>query len=532
MRVLALLLALLFVAGRAHAQGGAIPDGFVLVWEEGFDVRDAAFEARWDVGTHTFDGNEAQFVEENVVVEDGLLKLRLTDEPAGTRMYSGAELRTDNETGFFTYGRFEARMKAATGSGVISSLFTYRYQPWQEVDIEFKGRDTHAMQANIFYNGGAVGDPNNDPYEAPPFPEDAPLPYDAAESFHVYAFEWEPGIVRWFVDGEQVLESQNPAEVPTLPQQLMMNVWITDLPWAGPLAPTAVPAEAQYDWVRVYRRDTGPVFDSFDDGDVSDLFVFSETGGGIGVGPIDDANGAPDRAVNVGVEPAETGAYAGVVFPGGAGVTDASEATALTFQLRPLIQASNLPLTLEINLHEDVNGNGVYDGALEDEYQATYAVAGPSDYLDVSIPFSAFAHDDTVFPGAGDGFDYARLLEIVVAIADPTGPGYALSFDEIAFTLAPTSAEAPPEAFAAAPVVYPNPATDAVTLAFELAAPSDVSLEVFDLMGRRVAELSAGPQAAGAVRLGVPTRELAPGVYLVRLRTQMAVVTMRFSVVR
>jgi hypothetical protein len=501
------------------------------VWEEDFDARDAAFDARWDVGTHTFDGNEAQFVAENVVVEDGLLKLRLTDEPAGNRSYSGAELRTDNQTGFFTYGRFEARMKAATGSGVISSLFTYRYQPWQEIDIEFKGRNTNAMQANIFYNGGRAGDPNNEPYEVPPFPEDVPLPYDAAEEFHVYAFEWEPGIIRWFIDGEQVLESQDPAQVPHLPQQLMMNIWITNLPWAGPLDPNAAPAEAQYDWVRVYRRDRGLVFDTFDDGDVSDVFVFSETGAGVGVGPIEDANGVPDRAVNVGIDPAGAGTFAGAVFAGDAGVMDASEATALTFQLRPSIQASNLPLTLEINLHEDVNGNGTYDGATEDEYQATYEVTGPSGYTDVSIPLSAFTDDNSVFPGADNGFDYTKLLEIVVAIVGPTGPEYALSFDEFAFTAVTTAAESEPEAFAAAPVVFPNPARDAATVAFRLAAPSEVRVEVFDLLGRRVAEVATGLRAAGAVRLGVPTDDLAPGVYLVRVQTAAAVTTARFSVV-
>ena len=231
------------------------PGDYVLVWEEQFDARDAAFNERWDFGTHTFDGNEAQFVEDNIIVEDGLLTLRLTAEAAGQRQISGAELRTDNQDGFITYGRFETRMKAAKGSGVISSLFTYRYNPWQEIDIEFKGRDTNKMQANIFYNPGPEGNGRNRPYEVPPFPEDIALPYDAAEEFHVYAFEWEPGAIRWYVDGEQVLESRDASQVPSLPQQLMMNLWATNLSWAGPLDRSALPAESQYDWVRVYKRE-------------------------------------------------------------------------------------------------------------------------------------------------------------------------------------------------------------------------------------------------------------------------------------
>ena len=146
-------------------------------------------------------------------------------------------------------------MKAASGSGVVSSLFTYRYAPWQEIDIEFKGRDTRKMQANIFYNRGPEGAANNAAFEVPPFPEDVPLPYDAAEEFHVYGFEWEPGVIRWYVDGEQVLESRDASRVPELAQQLMMNIWITNRSWAGPLDASALPAEAQYDWVRLSKRE-------------------------------------------------------------------------------------------------------------------------------------------------------------------------------------------------------------------------------------------------------------------------------------
>ncbi len=511
MRTALAVLLMVLAAPRARAQA-PVPDGWVLVWQEDFDARDAAFEARWDVGTHTFDGNEAQFVPQNVVVDNGLLTLRLTPEPAGSRMYSGAELRTDNQTGFFRYGRFEARMKAARGSGVISSLFTFRYDPWQEVDIEFKGRNTTAMQANIFYNEGTA----NAPYEVPPFPEDAPLPFDAADAFHVYAFEWEPGVIRWFVDGEQVLESQDPAQVPYLPQQLMMNIWATNAAWAGPLDPSALPAEAQYDWVRVYRRDAGLVFDTFDDGDLSNVFTFSGTGGGIGVGPTADASGAPNRAANVGLDPAGTGGYAGVVFAGDPGTMDASEASALTFQLRPSVQASNLPLTLEINLHEDTNGNGVYDGATEDEYQARYTVAGASGYVDVSIPLAAFTDDDSVFPGANDGFDYANLLEIVVAIVGPTGPGYALSFDEIAFAPPVVAGETAPVATPEV-TLYPNPTRASATVALALAAPSTVRVDVFDVLGRLVASTPAAPYPAGASRLPLSLESLGGGTYVVRV---------------
>ena len=518
-------LALLVLAAGAVAQDA--PDGWELVWQEDFDARDAAFEARWDTGTHTFDGNEAQFVDRNVVVEDGLLKLRLTREPAGSRRFSGAELRTDNQSGFFTYGRFEARMKAARGSGVISSLFTFRYNPWQEIDIEFKGRDTRDMQANIFFNRRG----SNDPYEVPPFPRDTRLAYDAADEFHVYAFEWEPGVIRWYIDGVQVQESQDPGQVPFLPQQLMMNIWNTNLAWAGPLDADALPAEAQYDWVRVYRRpSSGLVFDTFDDGFVGDVGTFSETNRGVGAGPTADAEGAPDRAARVGIDPGQTGGYAGVVFPGPPATMDVTDATALTFALRPGVQPANLPLTLEINLHEDRNGDGAYDGATEDEYQALYTVTGASDFRTVTIPIGAFTDDNSVFRGADDGFDWSNLLEIVVNVTGPKGPAFSLGFDDLAFTGRATAGE-PDRAAGAGLAVYPNPATETATAAFDLDRPGAVRLEVFDVLGRRVAT-QASTQAAGPARIPLAVGELGRGTYVVRVTAGGRVASQVLTVVR
>ncbi|MDX1548688.1 MAG: hypothetical protein R3247_16950, partial [Rhodothermales bacterium] len=51
--------------------------------------------------------------------------------------------------------------------------------------------------------------------------------------------------------------------------------------------------------------------DTFDDGDVSNVFTFSETGGGIGVGTTEGQDGAADAALSVGILPAEAGSFAG-----------------------------------------------------------------------------------------------------------------------------------------------------------------------------------------------------------------------------
>ncbi len=81
---------------------------------------------------------------------------------------------------------------------------------------------------------------------------------------------------------------------------------------------------------------------------------------------------------------------------------------------------------------------------------------------------------------------------------------------------ATTNAEAPPAVdFSVA--LFPNPARESATVRFSLAAPSDVSVRVFDARGRLVATLADGQRPAGEHTLALSTRGLASGSYVVRL---------------
>ncbi len=78
---------------------------------------------------------------------------------------------------------------------------------------------------------------------------------------------------------------------------------------------------------------------------------------------------------------------------------------------------------------------------------------------------------------------------------------------------------------------WPNPARGTVRLALGLDAPSDATVDVFDVRGRRVVRLWDGPLADGAV-LSLDTAALPAGVYLVRAMAEGAVATRRVVVVR
>ena len=72
----------------------------------------------------------------------------------------------------------------------------------------------------------------------------------------------------------------------------------------------------------------------------------------------------------------------------------------------------------------------------------------------------------------------------------------------------------------------PNPFRGATRLRFRLDAPSDVRLDVFDALGRRVAFV-AGAFGAGEHPVPLGGGELAPGVYVVRLSAAGVVRTQR-----
>jgi hypothetical protein len=74
---------------------------------------------------------------------------------------------------------------------------------------------------------------------------------------------------------------------------------------------------------------------------------------------------------------------------------------------------------------------------------------------------------------------------------------------------------------------HPNPFRGATTFAYELAAPAAVSLTVYDALGRRVAVVVEGEQAAGRHQVEWAPAGLTPGVYLSVLRVDGHMVTRR-----
>jgi hypothetical protein len=79
---------------------------------------------------------------------------------------------------------------------------------------------------------------------------------------------------------------------------------------------------------------------------------------------------------------------------------------------------------------------------------------------------------------------------------------------------------------------YPNPFNPSTTIAFVLPEAARVRLEVYDLLGRRVARLIDGTLPAGAHQRVFDASSLSSGIYLYRLSAGARLLTRRMMVLK
>lgn len=198
----------------------------------------SSFAAR----TETFPGNLAMFGSEGLAYGVDGVQITCTERASGSRPYGSGALASAES---FGHGRYEAEIRAAHGSGLVTGFFLHRDAPRQEIDIEFLGNQPRRMLVNVFFNPGDDGATFKFGYRGSPLSID--LGFDATKEFHHYAIEWQPEFIAWLVDGRVVHRraSWDPTPIPHLPMRLHANLWISksnDL--AGRIDEANLPASA------------------------------------------------------------------------------------------------------------------------------------------------------------------------------------------------------------------------------------------------------------------------------------------------
>ena len=274
-----------------------VPAGWTLVWSDEFDG-DTIDPTKWDfdLGNGFFDyqhqswvggwGNEElQFYTRepsNVFVKDSVLTIRALKESIHGCGYTSARLKSRKRDGtpLFNklYGRFEFRAKVPWGKGLWPALWLLpqhdRYGGWAasgEIDVmEIIGEKPREVLNSIHFGST--------------FPKRSLITHvhelpggSTVADWHVYAVEWEPGQIRFSVDGVHTatrdhwwscsktldgagVEPTRAADLNAWPAPfdqpfyLVMNVAVGGNFPGAPDDQTRFPAELVVDYVRVYDK--------------------------------------------------------------------------------------------------------------------------------------------------------------------------------------------------------------------------------------------------------------------------------------
>ena len=264
---LGFLLALGVFTPPARAAEAPVPAGWELVWHDEFEGT-ALDLSKWEFEVNGQGGgnNELQYyTTHNAAVRDGQLRIEARRErftgPDGTRAYTSSRLRTRLK-GDWLYGRFDIRAQLPTGRGLWPAIWMLPtdsiYGGWPhsgELDImELVGHEPNRAHGTLHFSQPD----GRHTYQGKPF---TLAQGNFSQDFHVFRMDWEPGVLRWYVDGElSQMQTNWVAKAGKIPApfdqrfHLLLNLAVGGQ-WPGPPnANTQFPQALVVDYVRVYRK--------------------------------------------------------------------------------------------------------------------------------------------------------------------------------------------------------------------------------------------------------------------------------------
>ncbi|MBL0277568.1 MAG: glycoside hydrolase family 16 protein [Anaeromyxobacter sp.] len=260
-----LLLALLALGSTGFGRCGS---GWKVTWQDEFDgpAGQAPDPASWsaDIGT---DWGNAQLEfdtdrPENVALDGaGHLVITARKETYQGSAYTSARLLTKEKV-VTRFGRVEARMKLPSGQGLWPAFWLLGANIDQvgwptcgEIDVmEYRGQEPLVVHGTLHGPGYSGGNPITASTSLP-----GPAGFD--QDFHVFAVEWDAGLVAFEVDG-RVYAAVSREDLPAgtswvfdQPFFVLLNLAVGGTYVGAPNAATTFPQQLVVDYVRISQRD-------------------------------------------------------------------------------------------------------------------------------------------------------------------------------------------------------------------------------------------------------------------------------------
>jgi len=228
---------------------------YKLVWSDEFNYKGSPDATKWnyELGGGGWGNNESQYYTnrpENVIVENGILKIKSKKEEYMGSNYTSARILTKGKFSF-QYGKVEIRAKQPAGGGTWPALWmlganvdTAGWPECGEIDImEYAGNRPNISTCALHHPGhfGATPDMGNTTVS------------DAETQFHIYSLEWTPTEIKIFVDHQQFFTFVNSSSVPFNQDFFLIFNCAIGGGYGGAIDPNFTGSTFEIDYVRVYK---------------------------------------------------------------------------------------------------------------------------------------------------------------------------------------------------------------------------------------------------------------------------------------
>lgn len=224
----------------------------------GTSLNRSIWKTNFDWGQSFSDTNQEFRIDSAIVIKDGMLHIIAKRDTVIGTVYD-ENFNPVPKTFYFTsglihsqygfaqqYGYFEMRSKAPFGKGFWPAfwLFPYTGGNFTETDIfEICGQEPEGLHmSNHFKNGQGLHSQSTTTVYGP----------DLTKDFHVFAIEWNPKEILWYLDNKVVYSTQ--AHIPNERMYLIIDLYIGGYFCEFADNTTPFPASFDVDYVRVYKR--------------------------------------------------------------------------------------------------------------------------------------------------------------------------------------------------------------------------------------------------------------------------------------
>lgn len=228
---------------------------FNLVWSDEFSNTGAPDASKWgyDIGAGGWGNNELQYYTnrvENVVIDNGTLKINLKREAFSGSAFTSARIITKNKFSF-KYGKVECSAKLPAGGGTWPAIWmlgdninAVNWPACGEIDImEHVGNQLNRIYATMHFNGNSGGNGVGT----------STVISNATTAFHKYGMEWNAAQIKFYIDDVLFYTFTNTNALPFNQNFfLILNVAMGGN-FGGAVDPAFNNAAMEIDYIRVFQ---------------------------------------------------------------------------------------------------------------------------------------------------------------------------------------------------------------------------------------------------------------------------------------